>query len=182
MSLASVLCKDSVSGFSSFQESAWDRSANSWHKSWKAITSMGKRFEAWCESRRLVPTSVLPVQCGSLAAFLVDRCDQLQGSSKALGSAVSMIKNYSGRSCHPWLDWQKLIVINKIIKTPSISRQDICTSRDCADLGHPQESLSISSVTRANQSHDDVRSWWIVPCWRIVFIVRGLGLCLVSQG
>ena len=80
----------------------------------KAITSMGKRYEAWCESRGLVP--VLPVQCRSLAAFLVDRCEQLQGSSKTLGGAVSMIKSYSGRSRHPWLDWQELIVIDKIIK------------------------------------------------------------------
>ena len=80
----------------------------------KAITSMGKRFEAWCESRELVP--VFPVHCRSLAAFLVDRCEQLQGSSKTLGGAVSMIKSYSGRFRHPWLDWQELIIIDKIIK------------------------------------------------------------------
>jgi hypothetical protein len=49
----------------------------------KAITSMGDRYTSWCTDRNLNP--VLPVVYRSLLAFLVYRCNELNGSTKTLG-------------------------------------------------------------------------------------------------
>ena len=80
----------------------------------KAISSMGSSYIKWCTERSLTP--VFPVVCRSLMAFLVHRCKDLKGSTKTLGSSVSMIKGYSNRNRHPWLDAQELLLIDKLIK------------------------------------------------------------------
>ena len=96
----------------------------------RAITSMGDRYTSWCTDRNLNP--VLLVACRSLLAFLVYRCNELNGSTKTLGGTVSMIKSFSSRSRQPWLDAQELILIDKLIK--HLQYKDVTPTRRVTPL------------------------------------------------
>lgn len=81
-------------------------------KNEQAIRSTGRRYEAWCSQCN---HQAWPVSATSLSAYILFRCDELNGSSKSLRKWISHIKRCSGRFRHPWLDVVELDDVGKLV-------------------------------------------------------------------
>ena len=80
----------------------------------KSIRALGQRFERWCRERSLGPA--FPIKPRPLAAFLVVRCGEIQGSAKSLRSWVSKLKSYSRLLGLPWLDDGEAAEVNLVLQ------------------------------------------------------------------
>ena len=80
----------------------------------KSIRALGLKYEQWCQERSLAPA--FPIKPRPLAAFLVVRCREVQGSAKSLWSWISKLKSYSRLLSMPWLDESEASEVHLVLQ------------------------------------------------------------------